>query len=558
MMGYTPLGMGNLSALASTALALANAHPSERDAIVNKEEAKRMEKERRREEKRKRREAAEKEREEAATAAANAADDDMDDDDDAPKKKRKHKERHTPAAAALVYSLPAPGAPGRAADPATPTPKRQKHTRDANARPETPYTGPSRSAADVSMTALLMSGRKKRPAGDDDEGTRKRRESRSGADMSVSSLLVTPRPARSSNGMPPPPSTAGLMSTTAEEKRARKKEKKRDKKNKDRTVEGTMNVNALLATPGMEALPPSTPGYHLDTDGFDIPDTDGFDVDDESRPDRERRRAEKAERKARRKAEKKARKEREKENERPQLLQANSELSRDRVQDKAKGKTPQKDANRHTKFVSVLSDSDSDDDGFDPAAILRGMSGRSAAPAPVPVFDPTSILRGRPRGLVTPVKVPAAPAAAAAPKPAEAPRQIEKPIEKPAKKADKPKALAPVRATHSTATVVSNANTAAAFATAARTRKKSANDAASQIAADEQLRKELADESVMNEFLASKWIEIKELQRLEATGGRFSVPGMADLPVLQYKRGRFSEEERSALRDWLDIFRQVS
>jgi len=340
------------------------------------------------------------------------------------------------------------------------------------------------------MTALLASGRKRRPGPEDEAAVtgsarkHSRRESRTGADMAVSALLVTPRP---------------------HDKKSKKD--KKDKKDKKRTVENTMGVHALLATPGAPltpgmdpmGLPPSTPGYS------DIPDTDGIEpVDEDRRAEKERRRAERRAEKARRKAEKaekKARKEQERaqrEVEVPRVVVEHADNARQ----------------NGTWFVGqqpvLPADSDLDDDGVNPADILRGI--RPAAPAPPPALAPaapaedetdlTAILRGRPR------------------QSAPAPKKADPPA-KPKTKALKKVLPAP--------TTISGANAAAAFATTTRNgRKKNGSEGPSQEEQDTALRRELADEAVMNEFLASKWIEIKELQRLEAAGGESHLQNVTD------------------------------
>ncbi|KAL1409128.1 RNA polymerase I enhancer binding protein [Vanrija albida] len=61
---------------------------------------------------------------------------------------------------------------------------------------------------------------------------------------------------------------------------------------------------------------------------------------------------------------------------------------------------------------------------------------------------------------------------------------------------------------------------------------------------DEELRTLLANEEDMFDFLASKWMSIAELQRLEAAG------------ILRYRRGKFLQSELAAIHSGLEAFRR--
>lgn len=61
----------------------------------------------------------------------------------------------------------------------------------------------------------------------------------------------------------------------------------------------------------------------------------------------------------------------------------------------------------------------------------------------------------------------------------------------------------------------------------------------------ELLRAALPTQSAIHEFLASRWIPIKELHRLESFG------------VFTYKRGKFTDAEKRSLRMYLEDFQEV-
>lgn len=61
----------------------------------------------------------------------------------------------------------------------------------------------------------------------------------------------------------------------------------------------------------------------------------------------------------------------------------------------------------------------------------------------------------------------------------------------------------------------------------------------------ELLRAALPTQDAINEFLASRWIPIKELHRLESFG------------VFTYKRGKFTDAEKRSLRMYLEDFQEV-
>lgn len=68
-------------------------------------------------------------------------------------------------------------------------------------------------------------------------------------------------------------------------------------------------------------------------------------------------------------------------------------------------------------------------------------------------------------------------------------------------------------------------------------------------------RARLQDPTALNEFLAGSWIEIPVLQKLEADGGGFTMFSLTT--VITYKRGKFAEAEKTAVRDHLEAFKTV-
>ncbi|ORX37090.1 hypothetical protein BD324DRAFT_624745 [Kockovaella imperatae] len=62
----------------------------------------------------------------------------------------------------------------------------------------------------------------------------------------------------------------------------------------------------------------------------------------------------------------------------------------------------------------------------------------------------------------------------------------------------------------------------------------------------EELRKEFRKPAAMHQWLASKWVNLGELKRLEERG------------IIQYKKGKFSDAEKAAIREYLTTFKQVN